>query len=354
MKYFREILSACAALLLLAPSSAAQNAQMLADRADDHYFNLEYEQAIRDYYAAMAASEPSGEMWNRIATTVLYEELNRLGMLETSAFRGDNEFLEQEKPKPDPAVKTRFLGALAEARRLAEAELEKNPKEKTALFTLSQNYGLEANYLFMVDKSYLAALRAGNKARKYSDELRTIDPDYVDAYLVAGVQEYVVGSLPWAIRALVAFGGIHGSKEKGRVWVERVADEGDSLQTEARVLLALLYRRERRPLDAAKVLEGLMEQFPRNYVLRLELASMYLDAGQRDKGLDILLVTDRMVRNNESRYGRMPQRLRDALSRKIEAVREDLSNNPRQAAYQAAYPGRVRATAPSLDTVTST
>jgi len=51
---------------------------------------------------------------------------------------------------------------------------------------------------------------------------------------------------------------------------------------------------------------------------------MYLDAGQGDKGLNALLVADRMVRNNENRYDRMPQRLRNALSRKIQAVREEL------------------------------
>ena len=342
------------ALSLLTGALQAQTAQALVARADDHYFNLEYEEAIRDYYAAMDASQPSGEVWNRIATTILYQELNRLGKLETSAFRGDNEFLVQEKPKPDPEAKKRFLGALAEARRLAEADRLKNPMATSPLFVFSQNYALNANYLFMIDKSYIAALRAGNKARKYSDELRAIDPQYIDAYLVAGVQEYVVGSLPWAVRALVALGGIHGSKEKGRTWVERVADDGDSLQTEARVLLAVLYRRERRPLDAAKVLEGLMEQFPRNYVLRLELASMYLDADEREKGLGVLLTADRMVRNDENHYGRMPQRLRDALSRKIRAVREELKTTPQQSAYQAVYPGRVRAVAPSRDTVTST
>ena len=354
MRSFREFFFALAALFLLAQASAAQNAQTLVAQADDHYFNLEYDEAIRDYYAAMAASQPSGDIWNRIATTILYQELNRLGMLETSAFRGDNKFLIEEKPKPDPEVRKRFLGALAEARRLAEASLAKSPQSKAALFVLSQNYALDANYLFMIDKSYIGALRAGNKARKYSYELREMDPQYVDAYLVAGVQEYVVGSLPWAVRALVAFGGIHGSKEKGRTWVERVADEGDRLQTEAKVLLALLYRRERRPLDAAKVLEGLIVEFPRNYVLRLELASMYLDADEREKGLDTLLTADRMVKNNEDHYGRMPQRLREALSRKIKTVREELQKTPERSAYQAVYPGRVRAVAPSRDTITST
>jgi hypothetical protein len=350
----REVLSAFAALLLLTQASAAQNAQMLTAKADNHHFNLEHDQAIRNYYAAMAASQPSAEIWNRIATVILYQELHRLGMLETSAFRDDNQFLIKEKPKPDPDAKERFLGALAEARRLAESDLKRNSKATSPLFVLSQNYGLEANYLFMIDKSYIAALRAGNKARKYSDELRAIDPDYIDSYLVAGVQEYVVGSLPWAVRALVAFGGIHGSKEKGRTWVERVADDGDTLQTEARMLLAVLYRRERRPLDAAKVLEGLIEQFPRNYVLRLELASMYLDADEREKGLGVLLTADRMARSDENDYGRMPQRLRNALVRKIQTVREELRKTPQRSAYQAVYPGRVRAVAPSLDTVTAT
>ena len=354
MRSLRCFLLFLPALLLGRADLQGQTAQALVARADDHHFNLEHDQAIRDYYAAMAASQPSAEIWNRIATVILYQELHRLGMLETSAFRGDNQFLDQEKPKPDPEVKTRFLGALAEARRLAESELKKNPKATPALFVLSQNYGLEANYLFMIDKSYIAALRAGNKARKYSDELREIDPQYIDSYLVAGVQEYVVGNLPWAVRALVAIGGIHGSKEKGRDWLERVADEGETLQTEARVLLALLYRRERRPLDAAKVLEKLIEQFPRNYVLRLELASMYLDADEREKGLAVLLTTDRMVQTGENNYGRMPQRLRDALTRKIRTVREELQNTPRKSAYQAAYPGLVRAVAPSLDTATST
>ena len=60
MRSIREFLFAFAVLLCLAQLAAAQNAQALTARADDHYFNLEYDEAIRDYYAAMAASEPSG------------------------------------------------------------------------------------------------------------------------------------------------------------------------------------------------------------------------------------------------------------------------------------------------------
>lgn len=323
--FARNLLLAAVPLVLPQPLFSAPDPQLLIAGADDHYYNLEHDEAIRGYYAAMEATGPTADLWNRIATTILYKELNRLGLLDTSAFKGDNDFLLQEKPKPDPKEKSRFKGALIEARRLAEKRLSRDPKETAALLELSQNYALDANYSFMVEKAYVGALRAGNKARSYSDRLRKIDPDVVDAYLVAGVQEYVVGGLPWALRAVIAIGGIRGDKDRGRGWVEYVAEEGDLLNVEARMLLALLYRREHRPQDAAELLEKLIAEYPRNYVLRLELASMYLDAEDPEKGLRILLDADRMVRHNEHRHARMPQRMRDALSRKIESVQKELN-----------------------------
>ena len=292
-------------------------------RGNDHYFNLEHDEALADYYQAMRESGESASIWNHIATTLLYKELNRLGKLETSAFRGDNGFLGEEKPQPDPEANEKFLGALYQARRLAEADLAKKPGDSAALFSLSSNYALLANYEFMIEKSYFSALRNGTKARKYSEELIEKDPKFVDGYLVPGVQEYVVGSLPWAVKALAAIGGVRGSKEKGQQWVERVADEGMHMRTEAKVLLTLLYRRESRPMDAAKVLEELIRKYPRNYVLQLELGSMLLDAQEKAKGLEVFQRTRRMVQTDQQRFGRMPDRLRKALDRKIEELEKD-------------------------------
>ncbi len=305
-------------------------------RGNDHYFNLEYPEAIRAYYDALEAQGESPKIWNHIATAILYQELNRLGKLNSSAFRGDNAFLDEEKPEPDPQENKRFLGAIGYARKLAEQRLERDPKDREALLALSQNYGLEANYLFMIDKSYIAALKAGNRARKYSDELRELYPDLVDPYLVAGVQEYVVGSLPWAVRVLVALGGVHGSKEKGEQWVRRVADNGESLRTEAQVLMTLLLRREGQPLEAAEVLAALTERFPRNYVLDLERASMLLDGGEKEKALQGFEDVRGKVRRDENRFGRMPERLQKALDRKI----EDLKKPDAEAAAGLTAPAR--------------
>jgi predicted Zn-dependent protease len=305
------------ALALCGLAAPAWGADYVA-RGNDHYFNLEHDEALADYYQALRESGESASIWNHIATTLLYKELNRLGKLETSAFRGDNAFLGEEKPQPDPEANEKFLGALHQARKLAEAELAKKPGNPAALFSLSSNYALQANYEFMIEKSYFSALKNGTKARKYSEQIIAKDPQFVDGYLVPGVQEYVVGSLPWAVKMLAAIGGVRGSKEKGEEWVERVADEGSHMQTEAKVLLTLLYRRENRPMEAAKVLEELIRKYPRNYVLQLELGSMLLDAQEKAKGLEIFRRTRQMVRQNEHRFGRMPERLQKALDRKIE------------------------------------
>ena len=304
--------------------AASLSADPLA-KGHDHYFNLEYDEAIAAYGQAHREDPDDPNIPNHLATAILFKELHRLGKLETSAFKGDNDFLLQDKPEPDPQVKSRFEQALAKGRQIADSRLSRDKSDRLGLFAFAQNYGLEANYEFMIDKSYFAALRNGNRARKYSNRLIAAHPEFVDGYLVAGVQEYVVGSLPWAIKALITLGGIRGDKEKGQQMVARVANEGNLVRNEARVLLALLHRRERRPLEAAKLIEGLIEEFPRNYVLHLELAGMYADADNKPRALEIFRRAREMVLGDQHKFGRMPARLRDALDRRIDALDQELS-----------------------------
>ena len=102
------------ALALWGLSAPAKGEDYVA-RGNDHYFNLEHDEALADYYQAMRENGESASVWNHIATTLLYKELNRLGKLETSAFRGDNAFLDEDKPEPDEEANERFLGALYQA-----------------------------------------------------------------------------------------------------------------------------------------------------------------------------------------------------------------------------------------------
>ncbi len=308
-------------LVVVAVALAATVDERVA--AHDHYFNLEYDEAIDAYEKLLEAEPGDPTVYNHLATAILYKELNRLGMLETSAFRGDNKFFEREKLKPDPKVKVAVFDYLERGRWVADRRLKTNRGDQLALLAISHNYALRANYQFMVEKAYFAALRNGNRAKSFSLRLQKHHPEFVDGYLVAGVQEYVVGSLPWAIRAMIAFGGVRGSKAKGEAMVARVAREGELARNEARALMVLVHRREGRPLEAVKILESYLDDYPRNYVLQLEMAAMYLDAGQDVNALDIFREVYKKYEADEERFGRMPPRVVRALERRIEKLEAD-------------------------------
>ncbi len=297
-------------------------AAVVDDRAAgrDHYFNLEYNEAVAAYERVLQAEPDDPTIYNHLATAILYKELNRLGMLETSAFKGDNRFLERKRPKPDPSVKDKIFGYLDRGRLLAGKRLKTDPADRSALFALSHNYALRANYRFMVDKAYFQALRNGRRARKFSNSLRKHHPEFVDADLVSGVQEYVIGSLPWPVRAVIAIGGARGNKVRGEAMLARVAREGSRVRDEARSLMALVHRREGRPLEAASMLASLLRDYPRNYVLQLEMAAMYLDAGDEAQALVVFKDVQRKYEADEQRFARMPPRLARALERRIEEL----------------------------------
>ena len=310
---------AIAVLLLAAVPAAAAD---LRASGHNHFYNLEYDDAIRDY-SGLVEQEPDDPLaYNYLAAAYLFRELLRLGLLESSALRGDNEFLRQNKPAPDPQARARFEDTLGRGRKTAEALLARDRNHQPALYALGTGYALWANYEFVVDKAWFSSLRKGSKAREYCEKVRRLNPQFVDAYLVLGVHEYVMGSLPLPVKVLVAIGGLRGSKQKGEAYVTRVAREGTLARNDARVLLVILYRREKRPLDAARLLEGLIADFPRNHVLGLELAAMYTDAGQKQRALETFQALLKKADEKSPGYHRLP---RAAVERRIERLSAEVA-----------------------------
>ena len=317
MRFRRLLLPARVLALALLGSRWAAAPVDYRQSGHNHFFNLEYDEAIKDYTRLIEQDRDDPIAYNHLASAYLYKELYRLGMLESSALRGDNEFLRQKRASPDSQVKARFEQALEQGRQVAESLLARNRRNELALYALGTNYALRGNYEFIVDKAWFAALRHGSKGREFCEQVRKINPEFVDAYLVLGVYEYVVGNLPLPVKILAAIGGFHGSKEKGAAYVARVAREGNVARNDARVLLVILYRRERRPLEAARVLEGLIADFPRNYILGLELGAMYADAGQPDRALVTFKSQLKKAEDKAPGYERLP---RDAVQRRIERL----------------------------------
>lgn len=282
------------AVALLAPLAAQDD---LAQRAYDHFYNLEYDQALAGFQQASAKNPDSPDRHNDIALTLLFREMFRDGALESELISGDNSFLRRPKLNPTPETENLFLSAIGSAKSLSENRLAKNPNDTGALYALGIAYGLRSNYYWLVKKSWRQALSDATAAEKQHRRISELDPANVDARLVLGLHEYVVGSLPFTWRALGFLAGFRGDKAKGIQAVAEVARNGDRNRVDAQILLCAIYRRENQPQKAVPWIEGLSRRYPRNFLLHLELSQMYSMAGD---GKNALAVVDDLARRKSA------------------------------------------------------
>ncbi len=316
---------------------------------EDHYFNHEYELAA-EAFGRLLESEPENPLaYARLAQALLYQELDRLRLLDTGAFRGDEEYYRGPRPTPDPRTGHRVLDTLRQGRLVCEQALRADENDRQALHTLAQILALRANYQFMVSKTYLAALVSGKRAKAASERVGRLHPDFPDGLLVAGLHDYIVGSLPWPVRAAISLSGYRGNKKRGMARIERAAREGLGNRNYARALLALVLRRERRPLQAAREFEALAAAFPRNYMFQLEAAAMYREAGERALALRLLRDAWCKFSSGEDRFERMPKRMVDALPRAIVRYQEELGESAGRSVRGVGHrPSRPRPSADAL------
>jgi tetratricopeptide (TPR) repeat protein len=277
----------------------------LIQRGFEHFYNLEYDEAIAAFrqYVARQPEEPRG--YNHLAQSILYREMYRTGALETELVSGNNPFLRRPKMNPSPEDQKEFDDAIRRAMELSQARLKQNPRDTQALYTLGVAHGLRANYNFLVRKAWMDALRDATQARKLHNRVTELDPNFTDARLVQGVHEYVVGSLPWHWRTLGFLIGFRGNKETGIKILQQVAEKGDVNKLDAKVLLCAIYRRERKPELAIPLIQELIAAYPRNYLLYFELAQMYSDAGEKGQALEVLARLEALRSSGAPGFGRV-------------------------------------------------
>jgi len=288
-------------------AAAAQLVDPLTQPGWQHFYNNEFDAAVADFQKEIATRPDDPEAWDHLAQAVLYREMDRNGALESQLVSGTNPFLRRAKFNVSPQVRTEFLVSIQKAITLAEAELARNPKDTHALYAMSVAHGLRANYLFLVEKAWIDALHDATASPKYSTRLLEADPTFIDANIVQGLHNYIVGSLPFYMRMFGFLDGFKGDRELGLRQLQLVAEKGVLSKYDARILLAAIYRRDRRSQEAIPLLKGLTEQFPRNYLFRLEQVQMYSDVGNKAAALAILADVERMRREGQPGYKQLSQ-----------------------------------------------
>jgi tetratricopeptide (TPR) repeat protein len=293
------------ALVLLA-AALRLPAQNLLDDGWDHFYNLEYEPAIADFQRAIAQDPNSPDLHNHLAEAVVFKEMFRNGALESEMVSGNNSLLRRARMNPSPETREEFLSEVGKALNLCDARLKKNPKDAAALYAQGIAYGLRCDYFWVVEKSWYDSLRDATSARRAHNRVVELEPNNIDARLVLGLHDYIVGSLPWQYRMLGFLVGFHGDKEKGMRIVQDVAQNGQLDKVDAEILLCALYRRENHPERAVPILQELIRRFPRNYILRLELSVMYSMAGDKVHGLEAVEEAARLKRAHAPGFDGMP------------------------------------------------
>lgn len=295
-------------MTLLAPALLllAQYADPTVERGFDHFYNLEYPQAIAEFQKAIAAQPADPHRHNHLAQAVLFEMMFRAGALETELVTGGNPFLRRPKMEPTAEEQKLFAASIGETLRLTGASLQKNPRDADAMYARGVALGFRGTYNFLVRRAWMDALRDITDARKLHNRVAELEPGNIDALMLQGVHDYIVGSLPWYYRTLGFLVGFRGDRERGIRTVRVVAEKGRWNRVDAKILLGVVARRERRPQDAVPIILELLEKYPRNFLLLFELSQMYADLGRKDDALKALDRIEELKRGGAPGFARLP------------------------------------------------
>jgi tetratricopeptide (TPR) repeat protein len=256
------------------------NLDPLVRQGYERFYNMDYDGALK-YFNQVAQQHAQDPMaWNYILLVKIFRELYDQDLLDTTYY-AHNSFL-FSKREIDIPKKTReeIDGLTDKVVKMCDARLDANPQDKNALFARGYARGMHAAFITLADHSFTAAARQGLQSRNDSEAVLKIDPQYADAEMAVGIQEFAVASLPRFVRLLVGFMGVGGSKTKGLAMLRIAAAHGVVTSVESRTALSLFLRHDGRYAEALEVERGLATEYPHDYLFQLEVANLLKDSGQ--------------------------------------------------------------------------
>ncbi|HEV2914324.1 MAG TPA: hypothetical protein VGX92_13690 [Pyrinomonadaceae bacterium] len=234
-------------------------------------YNLDYEGARRQFkeIVRLFPEHPAGPQF--LAATLWTQTLNESRRLQSSLYNSES-FYGKTEDSVDPRMVEQFRDLTRQAILLARTRIRANPRDTEALYFLGATEGLKAAFAAAVQRSFRSALSDGSSSVDRHREVIKLDPTFHDAELTIGLYDYVTGTLPLPVKVLVSLGGVRGSKKRGLLTLERVTREGRYARDDARALLIVLYKREKRFREALALSNELAARYPRNYLFKLESA----------------------------------------------------------------------------------
>jgi tetratricopeptide (TPR) repeat protein len=244
-----------------------------------HFYNLDYDGAISRFETVLKAHPQDPMAYGYVLMATVFKELYNQDLLDTTYYAHDN-FLTSKRNVPvAEATRQRIEYLTDTAVRLADEEIKADGRNKNAYFARGYARGMHAVFITLVDHSFVAAARQGYASRSDSEQVLKIDPEYADAKMAVGIQQFAVASLPRWVRMIVGIVGVGGNKERGLELLREAAAHGVITSVESRTVLSLFLRHDGRYPEALAEQHGLAVDYPHDYLFRLEEANLTKDEG---------------------------------------------------------------------------
>jgi tetratricopeptide (TPR) repeat protein len=250
--------------------------------AFEHFYSLDYDSAITGFEKALEAHPDDPFAVNHLLTAVLFRELYRIGALNTGDYTNDN-FVNKPQHPADFQVKQRVRDLIERAKQIEEKRISANERDVDAYYARGVTRGQAATFLGLIERSWFAALRAALGARHDHEKVLELNPQYTDAKFIVGTHDYVVGSLPWAVKVAASVIGAGGDKKKGIEELYAAANASGETSVDSKVVLALFLRRERRFDEALSLVRQLVNRYPSNLLMALEEGNLLRASGKLDE-----------------------------------------------------------------------
>ena len=244
------------------------------------FYNIDFDGAL-GVFRHVAQEHPNDPMaWDYLLLTTIFRELYIQDLLDTTYYAHDNFLTTKREVDVSPQVRNEIETLTNRVLSMTDAEIRANPNNKDAYFERGYAKGIHAAFITLADHSFAAAARQGYSSRNDSEAALKLDPQYADADMAVGIQQFAVASLPGWVRLIVGIMGVGGNKERGINLLKESAAHGVVTSVESRTALSLFLRHDGRYPEALAVQRGLAKEFPHDFLFRLEVANLLKDEGQ--------------------------------------------------------------------------
>ncbi len=266
-----------------ARSTLEREVAVLASDAFHAAYNLDEPRAFAAARRAVAVGPEEPAAHRTLASILWMAILFRRGAVVSDNFLTGSLKSQTMLPRPPADLDAEFQRELTAAIDLADARLRKDPDNIEAHYDVGTAYALKASYVASVEGSGFGAMRLAKRAYDAQEYVLSHDPSRVDAGLVVGTYRYLVSTFGLPTRLMAYLIGFGGGKERGIRLIEAAARAADT-HADAKVALLLIYDREHRYADAARLATELEHEFPENRFFTLEAGSALTRADQAAEG----------------------------------------------------------------------